>query len=126
MADKKQSNILGWALLAVGAGVGAYALLGGSGTTSGTPVQVPAGGTLNSPWGTWTNNTGANAWVTAAGTLVNGAGTILGNIADIIKAVNAGNNTGSNGGGTDVIIGIKGGLNNNAGAYYNSLPGAMM
>lgn len=128
MADKKISPLV-WLLGAIGVGTIIYSVATPT-TALGANQQVPGGAVLNTQWGQWTNNTGAPVWVNATGMIVNGAGTLMGNIADIINAVNSGGSgSGTNSGGTTVLLGTK----NRArigeglpGRHYNPQPGGLM
>lgn len=111
MAEKKDKT-LAYLLLGLGVAAGAYALFAPQ-TTGGNNnnTSIPPGGTIQTPWGAWTNNTGSPTWLTATDTIVDGAGDILGSVENIIKAVNAGKTS----------VG-----NTQAGGYYNPLPGGLM
>lgn len=126
MSDKRISP------LAIGLGLGGAALLLYAvmqpATGTGSNVQVPGGGVLNSQWGQWTNTTGQPVWVTATGVIVNGAGDLVGNIADLIAALNQGGG-GSGDGSAGEESGGMGKVRigaNRTGAYYNPPQGALM
>ncbi len=123
MADRKSISPLALLLLGLGGAAVVYAVMQPA-VGTGTNTQIPNGAVLNSQWGTWTNTTGQPVWVTATGILVNGAGDLLGNIKDLITALNQGG--GSSGDGSGGVGKRKAIGNSQPGAYYNPLPGGLL
>lgn len=128
MADKKNNTvpiILGLAAL----GLLGYAAFGGDTTTadSNTLHNVPNGSTINTQWGTWQNTSGQPVWVTATGVIMNGASDILGNVKDILAALNQNNDATPDNSAPDATVPEHGiGSIFYSGYYYNPLPGGLM
>jgi len=118
-----KDNVLPMVILGAGGLVLAYALLSDSTPTNTSGLtQVPGNAALNTQWGTWQNTTGAPVWVTATGVIVNGAGDLIGNIADLISALNQ-NSGGDGSAGTE-----SGGMGKIGYRHpnYNPYPGGLM
>lgn len=120
---KNNNQALAYGLIGLAVLVGGYALMNSGNTeTDNTPTQVPPGGVVNTPYGQWQNTTGQPTWLTATGVIYSGTNELLGNVADLINAINQGGG-GSGGGGA--VTGPKhrvGYLH----PYYNPLPGGLM
>lgn len=144
MAAEKKDNTLAYGILAVGVGLGVYALTssGSNSNSSGTNYQVPPGGGINYGGGTWQNTTGQPVWLTATGVIMNAGGQLLGNINQLMAALNQGG--GATGGNANPESGNghwqdangeltwvpnvtgKRGIGWQTGKYYNPLPGGLM
>jgi hypothetical protein len=119
----ENNKTLAYGLLGLGAAIGIYALVGGSTSTTGTtPYSVPPGATVNYNGQNYQNNTGAPVWATATGMIMNAAGDLMGNITDLLAALNQNNNSGTPGGAGGGVGGKIGA----PGYYYNPLPGGLM
>lgn len=90
--EAKTKKTLAYLLFGGAVIVGGYALLGGTKVPTGPGnTQIPNGSGLQLPGGlNWQNNTGGPVWVTAAGTLVNGAGALMGDVTALMNAINNG------------------------------------
>lgn len=127
MAKDKNNTMqyAAFALLLLGGGIAAYSLMGNNAPADSTPTQVPPGGVVNTPYGQWTNNTGQPTWLTATGVIYSGTNQLLGNIADLINAINQGNGSGGGSAGGTAVTGRKRSIGY-LHPYYNPLPGGLM
>jgi hypothetical protein len=94
------NSALPWILFAVGVGLAGYALLSDDAPQNNNSFNTLRPGQR---YGGYTNNTGAEVYINAAGDILNALGNIIGNIAQFTNNNNNSDDSNNNPSGSDVM-----------------------